>query len=124
MKDFINYIKENKKYPSGLNIFIDIDKTIAILDIDKYGLDYSKSEPIIENIEIVNELYDAGNTITFYSARGASSKIDWTVETIKQFNRWGVKYHKIDLTKPNYDIFIDDKAINNFKELDSYLKQF
>ena len=33
--------------------------------------------------------------------------------TINQFKRWGVKYHNLKLTKPPFDLLIDDKAINS-----------
>lgn len=118
-------ITETKKYPTGLTIFVDIDQTIAELDvIPNEELDYAKCYPLKDNIKIVNELYDSGNLITLYTARGARSGIDWRDVTEKQLKEWGVKYHELRLDKPFYDCFIDDKCINNFSELDSYLKKF
>ena len=32
--------------------------------------------------------------------------------TLKQLNKWGLKFHKLLMGKPSYDIIIDDKAIN------------
>ena len=47
-------------------IFIDIDNTIC----KTIGSDYENSIPIQENIEKVNKMYEAGHTITFWTARG------------------------------------------------------
>jgi hypothetical protein len=48
-----------------------------------------------------------------FTSRGTSSGIDWFDFTEKQVNDWGVKYHELKLGKPAYDLFIDDRAINN-----------
>jgi len=60
----------------------------------------------------VNSLFEEGNTIYFYTARGATTGIDWRKLTEQQLLRWKVKYHKLFLGKPTADIYIDDKAIN------------
>ena len=39
--------------------------------------------------------------------------IDWYDFTKKQINSWKIKYHKLLLGKPTYDIFVDDRAVNN-----------
>ena len=31
--------------------------------------------------------------------------------TLKQLDKWGVKYHKIYFGKPSFDLFIDDKSL-------------
>ena len=38
---------------------------------------------------------------------------DWTELTIKQLKEWGCKYHEVKLGKPAYDVWVDDKAIND-----------
>lgn len=90
-------------------IYVDIDETICISPEDR---DYSKSVPIKENIEKANKLYDEGNTIVYWTARGTGSGIDWRDVTENQFNLWGVKYHELHFGKPIYDLFIDDKNMN------------
>lgn len=91
-------------------IYIDIDETICM----NYGnLDYSKALPIKNAIKRANNLYDAGHTIIYWTARGTGSGIDWTEVTKQQFKDWGVKYHDIKFGKPIYDLFIDDKNINS-----------
>jgi dTDP-glucose 4,6-dehydratase len=89
--------------------YIDIDNTICTTN----GMDYENSTPIKERISKINSLYDKGNTIIYWTARGTGSGIDWSKITISQFDRWNVKYHKLKFGKPVYDIFIDDKNINS-----------
>ena len=92
------------------NVYIDIDNTICAT----CGMNYTDSVPIQLNIDKVNKMYDSGNyIITYWTARGVKTGINWTKLTEKQLNRWGVKYHYLKLDKPPYDIFIDDKSINS-----------
>ena len=89
--------------------YIDIDETIADTPVDR---DYNKSKPIYENIQKANRLFDEGNHIVYWTARGTGSGIDWREVTEKQFESWGVKYHKLLFGKPIYDFLICDKAMN------------
>jgi len=95
-------------------IFVDIDETICFYE-EEITLDgkkdYDKAIPSEENIEKVNKLYDEGNTIIFWTARGSRSGIDWTEFTKKQLTSWGVKYHHVRCDKPYYDQFIEDRSI-------------
>ena len=67
---------------------------------------------MLENIEKANLLYDQGNKVVYWTARGTVTGIDWREVTEKQFGKWGVKYHDLKFGKPYYDIFIDDKNMN------------
>jgi dTDP-glucose 4,6-dehydratase len=89
-------------------IYIDIDETIC----HSPNKDYENATPIQENIDKANKLYDEGNTIVYWTARGSASGIDWTELTTNQLDKWNVKRHGLKLGKPSYDLFIDDKAIN------------
>ena len=91
-------------------IYVDIDETICMSPESR---DYSRAVPIMKNIEKINELYDSGNTIIYWTARGTGSGIDWRKVTEKQFESWGVKYHDLKFGKPIYDLFVDDKNINS-----------
>ena len=91
-------------------IRVDIDETICISPEDR---DYSKAVPILKRIKKINDLYDLGDTIIYWTARGTMSGIDWRQVTEKQFDVWGVKYHELHFGKPAYDLFIDDKNINS-----------
>jgi cytidyltransferase-like protein len=75
---------------------------------------YLESTPFPYMVDTINKLYDEGNHIIIFTARGKSSGIDWSELTKGQLNRWGVKYHQLEpmFNKPNADIFIDDKGIN------------
>lgn len=97
-------------------IYVDVDETICKTPEDR---DYSKSVPLSKHINKINELYDNGNTIIYWTARGTVTGTDWREVTETQFAEWGVKYHELKFGKPNYDLFIDDKNISTeefFKE--------
>ena len=98
-------------------IYVDIDETICVSPEDR---DYSRAVPMQERIEKINKLYDEGNTIVYWTARGTGSGIDWKDVTMEQFHRWGVKYHGLMMGKPIYDLFIDDKNINS----ETYFSKF
>lgn len=86
---------------------IDIDNTICHTN----NSDYYDSIPFYSRIEKINKLYQDGNRIIYWTARGSNSGIDWKDLTIKQLDSWGCLRHDILFNKPSYDIFIDDKAI-------------
>jgi hypothetical protein len=92
-------------YTKSKIIYVDIDKTIC------YG-SYEKPEPIWENIEKANQLYDKGYTIIYWTARGCASGKSYHYLTKKQLEEWGVKYHLLKSDKPEYDCFICDKTVN------------
>ncbi len=91
-------------------IYIDIDDTVCRL---KIAGNYESAYPIPKAVELVNDLYDKGNTIVFWTARGTVSGIDWMPLCKRQLKEWGIKYHDIKTGKPAYDLFIDDKHINS-----------
>ena len=94
-------------------IYVDIDETICHRESSvDFGVthDYTKAKPIKENIDKINKLYDEGNTIVYWTARGSRKQIDWTELTTKQLNKWGAKFHELKVNKPFYDVFIEDKA--------------
>ena len=96
-----------------MNIYVDIDDTICHYPQGNAALDYAQAQPIPSRISYINQLHDEGATITYWTARGTVSGIDWTQITKKQLESWGAKHHHLILGKPNYDIFIDDKAFNS-----------
>ena len=91
-------------------IYVDIDETICKTQSDR---DYSKSVPMKDRIAKINKLYDEGNTIVYWTARGTETELDWKEVTENQFKEWGVKYHELKFGKPFYDLFIDDRNINS-----------
>lgn len=89
--------------------YIDIDGTIC-MNTDG---DYKKAMPLKDNIKKINKLYDEGETIIYWTARGSVTGINWLSLTKAQLRAWGVKYHDVRVGKPHYDYFICDKAINS-----------
>ena len=89
-------------------VFVDIDETICFYE----GLrEYPLAKPNLENISKINKLYEKGNEITYYTARGTTTKIDWYEYTKSQLDKWGCKYHHLSVgEKPNYDLLICDKT--------------
>jgi hypothetical protein len=90
-------------------IYVDIDETICTTSEDRK---YENSKPIYDNIEKINKLYDEGNTIVYWTARGSRKQINWYDLTYKQLVEWGVKFNELRVDKPYYDLFIDDKTCN------------
>ena len=75
---------------------------------------YNEAEPFVDRIKRVNQLYDDGNRIIIQTARGSTTEIDWCANTMLQLEKWGLKYHLLDIGKKPYaDFFIDDKGIND-----------
>lgn len=105
-------------------IAFDLDDVICYRSDEHENLgpskyDYCKPNPDI--IELVNSLYDDGNQIIIYTARGMNqykgnlaliySQLYY--KTIQQLNFWGLKYTQLVMGKIYYDILIDDKALNS-----------
>ena len=98
-------------------IYVDIDGTIC----KTKGTDYNNSEPKYEQIYKINRLYDEGNVIIYWTARGGSERSKSEGKcyydfTWKQLESWGCKFHDLSTgskgkyIKPACDIVIDDKA--------------
>ena len=80
---------------------------------------YTKSKPIKSSIKVINKLYDEGNYIFIYTSRfmGRSkeniklaNKKGYEL-TLNQLKKWNLKFHKLLMGKPSYDVIIDDKAV-------------
>ena len=57
-----------------MKIFVDIDETICFYEGDR---NYPDAKPNLENIKKINTLYEKGNEITYWTARGSMTGIDW-----------------------------------------------
>lgn len=89
-------------------IYVDIDETICETPEPRV---YSNAKPIKENIDKINKLYDEGHTIVYFTSRGSRSQINWYDLTKQQLIEWGAKHHELNVNKPYYDLFIDDKTL-------------
>lgn len=89
---------------------------IYVIDLDKTlvnGPSYTACEPIPGRVEKINRLYDEGHTIIIYTARGATTGINWFTTTYEHLLRMGLKFSELRMGKFNYDVWVDDKAIND-----------
>ena len=106
-----------------MRIFVDIDETICFY---KGKREYPLALPIADQISQINQLYEDGHEITYWTARGSTTGIDWRALTEQQLSEWGCKYHHLSVgEKPNYDLLICDKAINSesfFKSRGTHVK--
>ena len=96
----------------------DIDGTLV------YDL-YKNPKAIEKNVTFCNEAYKDGHEIILHTARGMLSnngdrnKIEalrpYIVDTL---NSLGILYHQLILMKPYADLYIDDKSIAAYKDLE------
>jgi CMP-N-acetylneuraminic acid synthetase len=100
---------EYAKFKLRKRYVVDIDSTICSHSYPNYHL----AEPFKDRIKKLNQLYDAGNEIIFFTARGDKTKIDFRPLTEKQLKEWGAKYHELKMGKPYGHVYIDDKAISD-----------
>ena len=106
------------KLQKSKTIYVDIDGTICENrdDLKQEDIDtpvnYENVKSFPERIRAINELFDEGHTIVYWTARGSRTGIDWTELTQRQLKEWGAKHTELKLGKPDYDLFICDKAIN------------
>lgn len=92
------------------------------------GNDYRNAKPKQKVINIINQLYEK-NYILIYTSRFMGRNKDNVKMankkgykfTFQQINNWGLRFDKLLLGKPSYDIFIDDK---NFEFNKNWLKEF
>ena len=75
--------------------------------------EYVTAQPFADRIEKVNELFDNGDHILIYTARGTATGIDWRPLTEEQLARWGLRYHELRLGKPFAHIYIDDRGMSD-----------
>ena len=102
-------------------IYVDIDGTICeeIPFRGKTAEHYLAQKPFTDRIQHINNLYNQGHEIHYWTARGGTTGKDWSELTKDQFAKWGVLYTTLSFRKPHYDIWIDDKA----REANEYFRK-
>jgi len=89
---------------------------------------YKESKPKKGVIKTINLLYRKNYIIVFTSRFMGRSKENQNIAkkkgykfTFNQIKKWGLKFDKLILGKPSYDVFVDDKSLNFQKK---WLKDF
>ena len=91
-----------------MRIYVDIDETICYYEGER---NYPEALPLKDNIKKVNNLFEEGHEITYWTARGSATGLDWFDLTKSQLSQWGCKYHTLSVgEKPPYDLLICDKT--------------
>ena len=124
-KDIHKHIDDSPNWNDNpkKSYIIDIDGTICSLELyktkeGKIDNDETLAKPFYGRISHFNKLYEEGNEIHYWTARGTSTENfeEKLKLTKKQLKAWGVKYTTLKVGKPAYDVWIDDKAwnVNNY----------
>lgn len=111
-------------------IAVDLDDTLCTRPTGMEHLGkqkYKHCTPIQKMIDFVNNLYNSGNTIHIYTARGMhqfNGDVDSVYDnlyndTTEQLRTWKVKYHRLIMGKLPYDLLIDDKCCRPKELVDS-----
>ena len=122
-KDYMN----NMDFHESDRLAPDGEQKVALVDIDETICFYPRKRRYdmavgnMANIQKINDLYDQGWKIIYWTARGGSEKSKaegkcYYEFTLAQLDSWGCKYHELctgtkgKFLKPPYDLVIDDKA--------------
>jgi len=104
----------------------DLDNTLC----KTKGSNYHKSKPKKKAIETVNSLYDKGHIIKIYTARYMGRTNDKLInkkivynKIARQLKKFGIRYHKLFISKPSADIYIDDKGYGYDSSWIKYFKK-
>ena len=104
-------------------ICFDIDGVIC----NQTNGNYDEAIPNQKIIDLINKLFNKNYEIRIFTSRymgrtngdvEKSYKMGYNL-TRKQLEDWGIKFHKLYMGKPRYDLFIDDKSA--FFKLDPLL---
>ena len=102
----------------------DLDNTLCTTKKSNYNL----SKPKKKAIQTLNFLYDKGHTIKIYTARYMGRNKDNIKNKKKiyflisnQLKKFGIKHHRLFISKPSADIYVDDKSYGYKK---NWIKKF
>ena len=98
----------------------DIDNTIC----STKGKNYKSSKPKLEAIKKINSKYDKGHKIIIFTGRYMGRNNDNPIKaykqgykfTLNQLKSWGLKFHRLHMGKPTFDISVDDKSLGFKKD--------
>ena len=86
--------------------YVDIDNTIC----HTKGNDYRNATPYPVVIAMINELFEQGEKVVYWTARGGTSGTDWYDFTLRQLKSWGCNFDELRTDKPSFDVLIDDRS--------------
>ena len=118
---------QNREFHQSLRFAPEGEQKVALVDIDeticfyKNERRYDKAIGHMANIKKINDLYDEGWRIIYWTARGGSERskkkgLCYYDFTWQQLESWGCKFHDLstgtkgEFIKPPYDMVVDDKA--------------
>lgn len=89
-------------------IYVDIDGTLTE-ETEGWGNKvYLNRTPKPNVIASINKMYEAGDLVILWSSRFAEDR-DCTIKWLKANE---VKYHRLILEKPSFDLYICDRVLN------------
>lgn len=88
----------------------------SLINVSDNGGDWEKGTPIQDRIDVINKLYDLGWKIIIWSSR----EKDEREETEEQLEKFGIKYSKLKLNKPKFQLLLDNRAWN----ISTFFSQF
>jgi len=115
---------QSSKSKLPLRVCFDLDSTLVTEPRIKG--DYSTVDPIQKNIDFLKNLRSEGHVVIIQTARGMKSHISnvgkltanlgkVTFDTLEKFE---IPYDEIYFGKPFADVYIDDKAVNAYSDLE------
>ncbi|MDA9930227.1 hypothetical protein N9E91_03190 [Alphaproteobacteria bacterium] len=107
-----------------LTYVVDIDGTICSFTDGNY----LQCQPFQQRIDTLNQLFDAGHEIIYFTARGMGSSGNNQIEaykslyqfTLDQLADWGCRFSALYMGKPKGDFYIDDRGV---ADTDFFLQQ-
>jgi len=98
---------------------LDIDDTLLYSNYDAEKNKYMLKGADIELVNLVNKLYDNGDTIIIETAR------HWNhfSKTIEQLKECGIKYHSLVMGRSPADYYVNDKGVTPEEFLKIYSKE-
>jgi len=94
-----------------MKFVFDLDGTICT---EKPTFERSLALPVYTIISYINRLYNRGDTIIIYTARGWQ-EYEMTAKWLKDNN---VNYHILMMGKVHYDYWVDDRSCNPYEDLE------
>ena len=104
-------------------VYVDIDDTICYY-VDGNKCDYNLALPYPNKIRTINDLYDNGHTIVYWTARGTVSGLDFTEITKTQLQEWGCKYNKLMLHSHKIKFMINQVKFNYMAKYEFEFENF